>query len=277
MGYTTLHRFQGKEGFERVITPENSNLRHMNFSRILLSCGQELEYEVVGEEMAVVLQGGDFTGAVEYSKGKGLDEIYGNRKSVYDELPTAVYLPPGSKIKIKTEGGMEARIFSTPCVEGNDPCFVQPKDIKEGIPGALNWKRKYRFIFSPQSNVTKKLIVGESVSVPGGWIGFPAHKHENTCENEYPLDEIFSFKIKAPHGGYAIQHTYSLEEKWDEYHTVDGDDIAIAIPKGYHTSWTVPGCTYYLLWGLAGECKTYKLVYDARFAWLADVENLFTF
>jgi len=194
MRYTTLHRFKGKEGFERVITSENSNLKHMNFSRILLRSGQQLEYEVVREEMALVLQEGDFTGIVEYSKGKGLDEIYGDRKSVFDELPTAVYLPPGSKLKLKTENGMEARIFSTACEEGNDPCFVQPKDIREGTPGALNWRRKYRFIFNPQSNITKKLIVGESVSVPGGGLASQHISMKKLVKMSIPLTRFFHLR-----------------------------------------------------------------------------------
>jgi 5-deoxy-glucuronate isomerase len=274
MKHTSLHQFSYEPGFERVITGDNSQLKHLNFSRIILQKGGALEYAVGEEEMVLVLQEGDFTADVDSAKGK-LSNLSGQRSSVYDELPAAIYLPPGSRLSLESKNGMEARIFSAPCEDGNAPCFIGPQDIKEGTPGVLNWKRKYRFICSPASQVTKKLIVGESVSVPGGWIGFPAHKHDVTNDTEYPLDEVFSFRIKGPHGAYVIQHSYDLEEGWDEYHTVKANNMAIALSKGYHTSMVVPGCTYYLLWGLAGESKNYKLTYDSRFAWLSDSEWLY--
>ncbi|MDA8442449.1 MAG: 5-deoxy-glucuronate isomerase [Peptococcaceae bacterium] len=267
MSYTSLHRFSAKQGLERVITPENSGCKHMGLNRILLTAGDKFNYHVTGEEMVLVLQGGDFTASVEASDGSGLNNVRGERKSVFDELPTAIYLPPGSKIQLETEYGMEARLFSAPCVEGNPVYFVEPKDLVEKMPGEQSWRRKYRFIFGPDSTVTKKLIVGESVSVPGGWVGFPAHKHDVESSTEYPLDEIFSFKLSGQ-GAYVIQHSFDLEENWNEYHTVNNDDCAVALPKGYHTSLVSPGCTYYLLWGLAGKTKTYKITFDARFDWL---------
>ena len=271
MKHNSLHRFSSEPGFERVISAENSRLRHLNFSRIILEKNGAIDYTVGNEEMVVVLQEGDFEARVDSAQGK-LDGLSGRRASVYDELPCAIYLPPGSRLSMESKDGMEARIFSAPCTDGNEPRFIAPGDINEGTPGVLNWKRKYRFICSPASHITKKLIVGESVSVPGGWIGFPAHKHDVTHETEYPLDEVFSFRIKGPNGAYVIQHSYDLEEGWDEYYTVDANNIAIALSKGYHTSMVVPGCTYYLLWGLAGDSKQYKLTYDSRFRWLSDSE-----
>lgn len=267
MTYTSIHEFSGREGFEKVITAENSGCKHMGFNRILLSAGGKLEHEIVGEEMVMVLQDGDFKASVEAKDGSGLHNVKGGRNNVFDEYPTAIYLPPGSKISLETVNGMEARLFSALCDEGNPVHFMEPKDIVEKMPGEQIWRRKYRFIYGPDSNVTKKLIVGESVSVPGGWIGFPAHKHDVESATEYPLDEIFSFKLSGE-GAYAIQHSFSLEENWNEYHTVKSDHYAVALPKGYHTSLVAPGCTYYLLWGLGGKTKTYKMTFDARFDWL---------
>lgn len=281
MNHTSVHRFSGKPGYERVITADNSDLKNMGFGRILLGAGGKLDLEINGEEIVVVLQEGDFTASVEWGGNIVLEGLVGNRGSVFDEKPFAIYLPPGSRISLQSEKGMEARVFSAPCEEGNPPYFCRPEDVEEGVPGDLNFKRKYRFIFGPpgkhNDQITKKLIVGESVSVPGGWIGFPAHRHDYNTEKEYPLDEIFSYKLTGPEGAYGLQHSYGVEERWDEVHVVDDDHYAIALAEGYHTSIAAPGCRLYLFWGLAGQEKIYKIQFDERFKALGDAEALHNF
>lgn len=283
--YTQVFKFKNEEGYEEIITPQNSDCKFLGFDRISLKAGGKLEYEVKGKEMAIVLQEGDFKVTAEWKGKIYIDGAVGKRVSVYDELPTTIYLPPDSKLIMETVNGVECRIFTTACHNGKRPFLSEPKDVEEGTPGALNWKRKYRFIFGPRGknkdNITNKLIVGESVSLPGGWIGFPAHKHDLDNDKEYPLDEIFSIRVRGPHGKYVIQHSYGLEGDeggaWDEFNKILDDNNAIALPFGYHTSMAVPGCTEYLLWGLAGDDKTYKLQFDERFDWLSDVETLYTF
>ena len=40
--------------------------------------------------------------------------------------------------------------------------------------------------------------IGETVSVPGGWIGFPAHHHDyERPGKEVVLDEIFPFQMTS--------------------------------------------------------------------------------
>jgi 5-deoxy-glucuronate isomerase len=281
MKHTSVHRFMGKPGYEKVITADNSNLKNLGFGRILLEAQDKLNFEVSGEEIAVVLQNGDFMISVEWDGKMAFEGLKGTRSSVFDEKPFAIYLPPGSKVSLESKNGMEARVFSAPCEEGNAPFFCRPDDVEEGVPGDLNFKRKFRFVFGPpgehNDQITKKLIVGESVSVPGGWIGFPAHRHDFNTEKEYPLDEIFSFKLNGPEGAYVLQHSYGVEEKWDEVNVIDGDDYAVALAEGYHTSLAAPGCTEYLLWGLAGKEKIYKIRFDERFKTLGDAEALYKF
>lgn len=280
--YTEVFRFKNLDGYERVITKDNSGCKFLGLDRILIKPGETLEHEVIGEEIAIVLQDGEYTADVYWNGEKVLDGVTGKRKDIYTELPTTLYLPPNSKLVMKSETGLEARVFTTACEEGNAPFQSLPKDVEEGDPGHYTWRRKYRWIFGPygknMDQITKKLLVGESVSIPGGWIGFPAHKHDLDDAKEFPLDEIFSMRVKGPHGKYAIQHAYGLEGDeggaWDEFNKISDDETAIALPFGYHTSMAVPGCTEYLLWGLAGDDKVYKLNHDERFKWLEDVDTL---
>jgi len=273
MQRTSLHEFDYKRGYESVINKDNSKLIHLGFSTICMDANSSYEFEVKGEEMALVLQKGDFVADVEYGGEIVLKSVSGTRSDCFEELPTSIYLPPNSKIKINSETGVEFRIFTAPCEEGNSPYFCPPNDVEEGAPGEQMWKRKYRFIFGPESkhngNVTKKLIVGESVSVPGGWVGFPGHRHDFNKEGEYPLEEIFSIRVKGPNGGpgTVIQYSSDVEngKRWNEFFVLEADNNAIALPVGFHTSFAAPACMEYLLWGLAGQDKIYKVQFDERY------------
>lgn len=262
-----------KRGYTNIINKNNSAINCLELDRILLDAGEKLEHEFTDVESIFILQNGDFTARVESKGGDVLDNIGGLRTNIFDELPVAVYIPPYSKLNIETRTGLDSFLYSSPCTETGPPVYLKPDEIVETIKGTFNWKRKFRLIFGPQSE-TNNLIMGESVSVPGGWIGFPPHKHDIESGDEYPLDEIYVLKVSGPHGAYAIHHTYDKEKKTEEYYTID-EDLAIAIPRGFHTSLAVPGCRLYMLWVLAGKKKIYKISFDERFKWLNDVDSLF--
>ena len=162
MSYTTVYRFQDLNGYESVISKANSDMTYEGFGRILLNPGQTLEYKVTGEEQAIVLQQGDMTCWVEYEGVTVVDGAKGQRGNVYDDLPTALYVPPKATVKLYSEKGMEARVFTAYCEEGNAPYFCPPENIEEGEPGEYIYKRKYRFIFGQpgkhNDHITKLLI-----------------------------------------------------------------------------------------------------------------------
>lgn len=279
MSYTTVYRFQDLEGYESVISKGNSDMTFMGFGRILLKPDQTLEYTVTGQEQAIVLQQGDMTCWVEYESAMFINGVKGTRGNVYDDLPTALYVPPKAKVKLYSAQGMEARVFTAYCEEGNAPYFCPPENIEEGEPGEYIYKRKYRFIFGQpgkhNDHITKLLIVGETVSIPGGWIGFPAHRHDYETPKECVLDEIFSFQMTSEGTGKGgvMQHGYDLTadgqtKLWDEVNVIEENNTAVALPCGYHTTVALPGTKAYLLWGLAGETKKYQVQFDERYSWL---------
>lgn len=274
MERTSLHEFDNKLGYESVINKESSKLIHLGFSTINVDANNTFVFEPKGEEMALVLQKGDFVANVVYKGETVLDKVSGTRQCCFEERPTTIYLPPNAKIAIETKEGAEFRIFTAPCEEGNSPYFCPPTDIEEGEPGAQLWKRKYRFIFGPSGKhngeITKQLIVGESVSIEGGWIGFPGHRHDfEVAGEEHPLEEIFSIRVKGPDNGPGTVINYSTDvvdgKRWNEFFVLEQDNNAIALPEGFHTSFAAPGCKEYLLWGLAGAEKIYKVKFDERY------------
>ena len=281
MSFTKVYRFQQLNGYESVISRENSDMRHMGFARILLRPQQEIRFSVEDMEMAMILQSGDFTAWVTDKNGTlAIDGQRGTRTNVFDALPTAIYAPPGAQVRLRSEKGMEARVFTAYCQEGNRPYFCRPEDVEEGEPGTYIYKRRYRFIFGAPGKhndaITRKLIVGESVSVPGGWIGFPGHRHDYVTEKECVLDEIFSYQVRSAGGvGGVMQYGYDLTKDgkkiWDEVNVIESNDTAIGLPVGFHTTVAFPGTEAYLLWGLAGPGeKTYRVQFDERYDWLED-------
>lgn len=280
MSFTSVYHFQNQNGYESVISSDNSKIKYMGFSRILLEAGQAISLRPQKEELAIVLQSGDFTVTAKYQGKLAIESKSGSRRNPFDDLPTAVYLPPMTDAVISSTNGMEARVFTAPCQEGNAPFFCPPEQIEEGQPGTYIYKRKYRFIFGApgkwNDSITKKLIVGESVSVPGGWIGFPAHRHDYVTDKECILDEIFSYQVRSEAGGGCVmQCGYDLspdqEKIWDEVNVIESNQTAVALPSGFHTTLAYPGTEAYLLWGLAGPGeKEYRVQFDERYSWLAD-------
>lgn len=278
MSFTKVYRFQDLNGYESVISKANSEMTFMGFGRILLNAGQTFRYEVTGQEQGLVLQQGDFTATVEYEGKVVIDGKTGTRGNVYDDLPTALYVPPKAKVTLSSENSCELRVFTAYCEEGNAPYFCPPEEVEEGEPGEYIYKRKYRFIFGQpgkhNDHITKLLIVGETVSIPGGWIGFPAHRHDYETPKEVVLDEIFSFQMTSEGTGKGgvMQHGYDLtadnKKIWDEVNVIEENNTAVALPVGYHTTVALPGTKAYLLWGLAGETKKYQVQFDERYSWL---------
>lgn len=275
MNKITVRKINRKSSLEKILSPENSSVTWMGFDVISLKEGEDVSYGYADREAALVLQYGEFVAYVDY-EGKRFDGMRGNRKDVFTEKPYAIYNPPGAKLHIKALSDVEFRIFTNPCQQGGNPYLVTPDEVEEGEPGnaAMLMKRKYRHIFGmpgkKNDHITKHLIVGETVSCPGGWIGFPAHRHDHCNDEEHPLDEIFSFRLQAPseRGGFILQYSYNTNdtgEMWNEVNVVDDNDYVLGLGSGYHTSLVAPECTGYLLWGLGGEEKIYKVKFDPRF------------
>lgn len=290
--YTKLHRWSGKEGYERVISPENSVNQYMGLDYIRLAPGKDISFESGGREMVMVLIEGDFTIDLEWKGKVAISGARGHRRNPFDDLPTALYIPPKSTVRVASEKGMEVRIYHIDEDEGNPPFFLEPGMVEVGDPGVLQWKRTYRFLFGPlgaaNDSITKKLIVGESVSTRGGWIGFPAHRHDVPAPDEFPLDELFSFRVRGSRrdNGTVICYVcgrdasqgegpgYDSTERWDDFYAIEDDNCSVSINEGYHTSLAVPGSQEYLFWGLGGKDKVYKLRFDPRHTWVFAGENL---
>jgi 5-deoxy-glucuronate isomerase len=113
----------------------------------------------------------------------------------------------------------------------------------------------------------KKLLVGETYNIPGGWSSYPPHKHDvYSPGEEVCLEEIYHFRIDPPQG-FGFQRIYSPERDLDEAYSIENGDTVI-IPCGYHPVAAAPGYTLYYLWGLAGEKREMRPREDPGHAWV---------
>jgi len=269
-----------KEGYQTIVSPENSELKWLEFGRLfLLSRGKK--FSDIDEEREIVLNifGGNCD--VKIEKGQTSEKVsyqeIGGRADVFSGAPTMVYIPKGLKYTIESNTEvLEIGIFKAPSRKNARTALVRPEDTNPITPGANNWRRKV-YIPIGEKVDADKLIVGETFNPPGNWSGYPPHKHDSyNLPREAPYEEVYFFLIK-PSQGFGIQRVYTSSEAKDtinEVYVIENSDT-VAIPRGYHPVVAAPGYQLYYFWALAGEERVYAAWSDdPKHSWLRDCEPM---
>lgn len=237
-----------KNGYQKIITPENSDLKLLSFSIIVQSEGI-YEGNTEKEECVFVITEGkcDF-----YVEKNLIGQMH--RKNVFEEPPVAVYLPPYYEYKIEFEKKTEICIIGCSARGRGKPKFLNSKEVKFRRVGEETYFRNIVDII-PESFPAEKLLVGETINDPGNWSSYPPHKHDkNNPPEEYALEEIYFFKI-CPKNGFGIIRVFDDEE--DNLFLIKNNEL-VTIPKGYHPVGVVPKFQIYYLWALAGDKRVLK-------------------
>ncbi len=254
-------------GHQSVFQPGEHGIRWLGLEILRLKAGEGWEDRLDNVEVALVILGGRCDISV-----KGREEVswknIGDREDIFSGLPTAVYAPRGSELKVAASKTLELAIIKAPCDVDLLPALIAPDDVKVVAAGAANWSRDVRLIIPPGSPVSQRLIVGETLNPPGNWSGIPPHKHDETNDNENALEEFYLFKTK-PADGYAVQLAYDSQE--GQGHLVGNNDVMM-LRSGYHPTVVPPGVTVCYLWVLSGDAKTYGVSTDPRFNWVSSAE-----
>jgi 5-deoxy-glucuronate isomerase len=194
----------------------------------------------------------------------------GNRNDIFSGAATAIYAPRQSQVCVIAESKLEIAVAKAPCDVDLPPALIKPNDIQVASSGAANWRRDVRLIIPPGSQISQRLIVGETLNPPGNWSGIPPHKHDESGSGENVLEEFYFFKTK-PANGFAVQLVYSNGQT--QGHVVGNDDVIVFL-NGYHPTVAAPGATVCYLWALAGEHKSYDITTDPRFSWVNSAEAI---
>jgi len=254
-----------------VVDPGSASWRFLSFRVERLRDGEQVSRHTGGEEVALVPLGGRC--AVE-SGGERWE--LGERPSVFDGMPWALYLPRDTDYTTSALGDVEVAVSGALTDERLEPRLVTPEDIEIEVRGSGNATRQINHIIKPEFPAQRLLVV-EVFTPPGNWSSYPPHKHdEDHPPGEVVLEEVYYYRTKTePPGAFAVQRLYSPRHGLDLTETVRDGDIML-VPHGYHTTAAAHGYDLYYLNGLAGERRSMAAADDPLLAWIrpawADLE-----
>jgi 5-deoxy-glucuronate isomerase len=225
------------------ITPTSAGWKYLSFSVVSMSAGDTRTVVTVGNEMAFVPL-----------EGQGVFSVNGqqhqiSRKSVFDEPPHILYVPPDQKVTIKASADFEFAYGGAPA-EGKYPMrLFEPSEMKQEVRGGGVATRQVNHVLS-YPLPAERLILFE-VYVPGGmYSGWPPHCHDRYAGSPY-LEEVYYYRVN-PQEGYAIHRNYRLDNDFDEVFTVRNGDLVL-VTQGFHPVAVPPGSNVYFLNYLAGD------------------------
>jgi 5-deoxy-glucuronate isomerase len=233
----------------------------MSFVVTRLLPGQTLELRTADEEMVLVWLGG--TCIADWGVGP---QSVGGRKSVFDGLPYALYLPVDHRVTLKAETICEIAECRVPSRATLEPRLVTPKDVESGLRGGENASRQIVEVVA-SSFPADKLVVFEVYTPGGNWSSYPPHKHDvHNPPAEADLDEIYYYRIRQGEG-FAFQHLYSGEHAGEQTLKIrDGDTVLVR--SGYHPVVAGPGYDVYYLNFLAGSSRALAATEDPQHVWI---------
>lgn len=252
----------GPDGSVLKVTPESAGWEYVGFEVLRLETGGTVERHSGTEEVCLVL----LSGRCSVSTGEDEWPEIGERGSVFDGPPYALYLPPGTGYWVEAITDLELAVTSAPAEHGAEPLLVRPEDIEVEIRGSGNMERRIHPILM-EDRQAERLLVVEVLTPNGHWSSYPPHKHDaDDPPNETYLEETYYHRIKPEHG-FALQRIYTEDRSLDETLAVR-DGYVVLVPKGYHVVSAPPGYDLYYLNVMAGPRREWRIKNDPDHEWL---------
>ena len=247
------------------VTPASAGWEYVGFEVLRLEDGWTVERRTDTQEVCLVVPSEYCTITTPDDEWRGI----GERDSVFEGLPYALYLPPGTDYRIEAVTYLELAVASAPArggVEPLDPLLVRPDDIEVEVRGYGNLERRIHPILM-EDRPAERLLVVEVITPQGHWSSYPPHKHdEDNRPHETYLEETYYYKIQ-PIQGFAFQRVYTEDRSLDETLTVHDDDTVL-VPRGYHAVSAPPGYDLYYLNVMAGPVREWRVKNDPDHEWL---------
>lgn len=256
----TLFRVPRGEGLQLLQRRGDHGAHELTSWRLRLASGAQQEFVADGEETVVVLQQGS---GVFVAAGR---EWTVGRSGVFTQPATALYLPPGVRLRVTASSHLEAILVSTPAEAGGEPALVGPGEVRVQARGKGLYTRDVHDILVSDP-YARRLMVGETFNPPGHWSSFPPHKHDGR-DGEPVLEEVYHYRVDPPQG-FGHQMLYSADGETITHAVRDGD--AVLLPYGYHPVSVPPGYRLYYLWAMAGAERRLALHEDPAHRWIHDL------
>jgi 5-deoxy-glucuronate isomerase len=246
-----------------VVDPASASWRYLSFRVDRLRKDDHVSRRTGGDEVALVVLGGECV-----VQADGMTWELGERASVFDGMPWALYLPRDAEYTLSALSDVEVAVSGAVADERLEPRLVTPSDVEIEVRGAGNATRQINHIIKPEFPAQRLLVV-EVFTPAGNWSSYPPHKHdEDHPPGEVVLEEVYYYRTQSePPGAFAVQRLYSPQHGTDLTETVRDGDIML-VPHGYHTTAAAHGYDLYYLNGLAGDRRSMAAADDPSLAWI---------
>ncbi len=242
------------------LTPASEGWRFLSFAVHHPTTATDVS--LADQELAVVPLSGTVTVTVD---GRDVELT---RSSVFDQMPTIVYAPPGATVVIEGDG--ECSVGSAPAEGRYEVRVFTPHDMKTEIRGGGQAVRQVVHALAPPLPA-ERLILYEVYVPRGTWSGWPPHCHDGYDGSPY-LEEVYYFRTD-PADGFCLHRNWRVDEPFDETHVAHDGDV-VTVPKGYHSSVGAPGSHMFFLNYLAGElvaeARSTPPCFHADYTWIED-------
>jgi 5-deoxy-glucuronate isomerase len=229
-GYTAITR-AGEPGDETGIS-----------MGVLRLAAGEVHSAAPSQETAFLLMEGKISGT---AGGIGFDL---ERHSLFDESPSCLHGPAGSRVEIRAATDTELTVYACDNPATFKPRVFGPGDVPDERRGdgqvGGRCLRLVRTIFDARNSPPEaRLVLGEVVTLPGGWSSYPPHHH--------PQPEIYHYRFTHPQGFGHAEHGDDVFKvhAYDTIRIQAGNDHAQVAAPGYgmYYAWVIrhlPGQPY---------------------------------
>lgn len=172
-------------------------------------------------------------------RGQAADSTFElQRGSVFDDAPSCVHVSGGTEVSFEALADTELTIYRCGNTRSFPPRVFTPEQVPNEHRGAGQVAgrclRFVRTIFdATNSPENAELVLGEVVTLPGGWSSYPPHHHRQP--------EIYHYRFTAPQG-------YGHAELGEEVFKVGHRDTVCIPPGLVHAQCAAPGYGMYYAW-----------------------------
>ena len=224
--YVIRHRGEEPKGSETI-----AEFSGLTVASLHLEAGESFAEETE-IETAWLLMDGNLKGCV------GSTDFRLQRHSLFDESASCVHAAAGTQVAFEAITPCELTVYQCPNRKEFAARVFTPSDVPNEHRGkgqvAERCLRFVRTIFDANNSPAgAEMVLGEVVTLPGGWSSYPPHHHRQP--------EIYHYRFTAPQG-------YGHAELGDEVFKVRNRDT-ICIPPGLdHAQCAAPGYGMYYSW-----------------------------
>jgi 5-deoxy-glucuronate isomerase len=241
------------------VTPESAGWQYVGFEAYRLADKTRLARSAPERETCVVVLAGRVHLSAEGEEWRDV----GERATVFDGPPRALYVPPGVEWTAEAAGPAELAVCTAPALAGADLRLLGAETIRHESRGEGAEAREIDHILMADEPA-ESLLVTEVVTPAGHWSSYPPHKHDvDDPPRETYLEETYYHRLRRP-GGFGFQRVYTDDRALDEALAVADGDVVL-VPRGYHPVAAGARHDLYYLNVMAGPVREWCITVDPAF------------